>query len=127
MSSPSDFAKPVVKFDKLDDLPKKAHTPDAIMAAMKALHKMIHAQAKHYGGKHSKLLPAGIAENSLLKSIANGDPEELMEDGIDNTFEDAYLACSNLQKRLSHDQESMDMLLAIIEHVNKAFSLANKS
>lgn len=63
--SPSDFAPTEIKFKKLDDLPKngKAYTPAEIMAAMKVLHKMVHAQADAYGGKRSKLLPVGIAES----------------------------------------------------------------
>lgn len=65
--TPSNFAKPEIEFKKLDDLPGKgkgkAHTAKEIMHAMKVLHQMIHAQARAYGGKDSKLLPAGIAEN----------------------------------------------------------------
>jgi len=68
MSTPSDFAAPEIEFKKLDDLPGKGkgkpYTADEIMRAMKVLHKMIHAQAKHYGGKNSKLLQAGIAEEA---------------------------------------------------------------
>ncbi len=68
MSSPSNFAKPEIKFDKLDDLPNKGfgkpHSVEAVMKAMRVLHKMIHQQAEHYGGKDSKLLPAGIAEDA---------------------------------------------------------------
>jgi coenzyme F420-reducing hydrogenase alpha subunit len=61
--NPFDFVEPEVKFKKLDDLPKgRPHTPDEIMKAMHALHKMVHAQAAAYGGKHGKLLPVGITE-----------------------------------------------------------------
>lgn len=61
-ANPFDFAEPTIKFKKLDDLPKKPHSMADIDAAMKVLHKMVHAQAHAYGGKHGKLLPAGIAE-----------------------------------------------------------------
>lgn len=68
MSSPSNFAPAEIQFNKLDDLPNKGkgkpHTAADIMKAMKVLHQMIHKQAEHYGGKHSKLLPAGIAEEA---------------------------------------------------------------
>jgi len=68
MSTPSNFAAPEIKFKKLDDLPGKGkgkpHTAAEIMHAMKILHRMIHAQAEKYGGKDSKLLPAGIAEEA---------------------------------------------------------------
>lgn len=71
MGSPSDFAPSEIEFNKLDDLPNKGlgkpHTPEQIMAAMRVLHKMIHKQAEHYGGKDSKLLPAGIAESLLMQ------------------------------------------------------------
>jgi len=60
--NPFDFAEPVVKFKKLDDLPKKPNSTAGVDKAMKALHKMVHAQAHAYGGKHGKLLPVGIAE-----------------------------------------------------------------
>ena len=61
----SKWAPAEIDFKKLDDLPKgKPHTPDAVIKAMKALHQMIHAQAKAYGGKDSKLLPVGIAEDA---------------------------------------------------------------
>lgn len=64
-TSASFWAEPEVEFKKLDDLPKgKPHTPDAVIKAMKALHQMVHAQAKAYGGKDSKLLPVGIAEEA---------------------------------------------------------------
>lgn len=60
--NPFDFAAPVIKFNKLDDLPKKPHSIKDVQAAMKVLYKMVHAQAHAYGGKHGKLLPVGIAE-----------------------------------------------------------------
>ena len=69
MSSPSNWAKPIIKFDKLDDLPKKPYTPEEIMAAMKILYRQVHAQSEAYGGKDSKLLPVGIAE-SLHRQVA---------------------------------------------------------
>jgi hypothetical protein len=63
MSNASDWAPPEIDFDKLDDLPKgRPHTQQEVMAALKVLFKMIHAQARAYGGKNSKLLPVGIAE-----------------------------------------------------------------
>lgn len=61
--NPFDFAEPVVKFKKLDDLPKKPNSIADVDKAMKALHKMVHAQAHAYGGKHGKLLPVGITES----------------------------------------------------------------
>jgi hypothetical protein len=97
MGNPFDFAKPVIKFNKLDDLPKKPHTPQEVIAALKVLHKMVHAQADHYGGKHGILLPAQISEESLLSSLMNLkneadeakldaelDLEEAAEDLMDN-------------------------------------------
>jgi hypothetical protein len=69
----SKFAKPEIEFKKLDDLPGKGfgkpHTAAAVMAAMKVLHKMLHAQAAAYGGEDSKLLAAGIAEGLSFKSF----------------------------------------------------------
>jgi hypothetical protein len=70
MSTPSDFAEPEEEFKsykKLDDLPPrgaKLNSKDDVMKAMAVLHRMIHAQAKAYGGKNSKLLPVGIAEQA---------------------------------------------------------------
>lgn len=62
-ATPSDWAEPEILFTKLDDLPKgKPHTHDDVMRAMRALHKMVHAQAAAYGGKNSRLLPVGITE-----------------------------------------------------------------
>src|SRR5574343_394864 len=83
--NPFDFAKTESKFKKLDDLPKgKPNTASEVMNAMKALHKMVHAQAHTYGGKHGKLLPVGIAEQSLLKSfeVLEEDGENAMVDPI---------------------------------------------
>lgn len=87
MSSPSDFAKSEILFKLLDDLPKgKPYTHDEIMDAMKILFKMVHAQSDAYGGKNSKLLPAGIAERitfkqylSLLSEITNYQENTLLE------------------------------------------------
>lgn len=120
MSSPSNFAAPEVKFNKLDDLPGKgkgkAYSPAEIMKAMKVLHKMIHAQAKAYGGKHSKLLAAGIAEGSLLQSVAN---TELVEDDtVDQAMDEAYTAIEQLQE-LGTDE---DALLALITSLTKAIA-----
>lgn len=72
--SPSEFAPPEPEFaeyKKLDDLPKngKVHTAAEIMKAMAVLHRMVHAQAKAYGGKNSRLLAAGIAENCSFKTF----------------------------------------------------------
>lgn len=125
MSSPSDFAKSEIKFDKIDDLPKggKAATADQIMAAMRVLHKMIHAQAHAYGGKNSKLLPAGIAE-SLLKSVANVQLDEVSMASVDDDLEAAYMCCNRLQRRIN-DEESMELLLDIIRHINSALAKAH--
>ncbi len=71
--SPSNFSKPEIKFDKLDDLPNKGkgkpYTAAEIMKDMKVLNHMLHKQAEHYGGEDTKLLQAGIAEGSLLKHV----------------------------------------------------------
>ena len=129
MSSPSNFAEPEIKFNKLDDLPGKGlgkpHTPDQIMAAMKVLHKMIHAQARAYGGKNSKLLPAGIAEGGLMKSIANAELVDVLEESVDSEMELAYRTATDLQKILK-DKESVQLVLKLIGHINKALDLATK-
>lgn len=123
MSSPSDFAKSEIKFNKIDDLPKggKAATADQIMHAMRVLHKMIHAQAHAYGGKNSKLLPAGIAEGSLLKSVTNGRLDEVSTASVDDDLETAYMCCNRLLRRLE-DEESKEILLDIIKHINSSLS-----
>lgn len=65
----SRWAAPVISFKKLDDLPKnRPYTQVDVLKAMSALHKMVAAQAKAYGGKHSKLLPVGIAEAPTFKT-----------------------------------------------------------
>lgn len=123
MSSPSDWAPAEVKFKKLDDLPKgKPNTAAQVMQAMKALHRMIHAQAKAYGGTHSKLLPVGIAETSLLKSVAQLD--EIAPANVDDSLETAYMCCNRLQRHLSaaNDDEGLDLLLDILKHVNGALA-----
>lgn len=128
MSSPSDFAKPEIKFKKLASLPSdKPYSFADVMAAMKVLHKMIHAQAKAYGGKGSKLLQAGIAESALLKSIVNDDTEELLAEGIDDELDKAYAACIELQKHMDGDDKAMELLLDIIRHVNSALALFSKA
>lgn len=71
--NPFDFAAPVVKFKKLDDLPKKPHSAKDVQKAMHALHKMVHAQAHSYGGKNGKLLPVGITELKLGAKKSNDD------------------------------------------------------
>jgi hypothetical protein len=69
MSSPSAFKKSSVKFTRLSPMPKnRPYTIPEIEKALKALHKMVHDQAERYGGEHSELVKAGIAE-SLLKEI----------------------------------------------------------
>lgn len=125
MSSPSDWAKPVVKFKKLDDLPKgKPSTGDQVMAAMRALFKMVHLQSDMYGGKNSKLLPVGIAEQSLLKSFQQLD--EISTASVDDELEAAYMACNRLRRRISEldDQESMDLLLDVVTHLNAGLAKA---
>jgi hypothetical protein len=127
VSTPSDWAPAVVKFDKLDDLPKgKPNTGDQIMAAMRALHKMIHAQAHAYGGKNSKLLPVGIAEKSLLKSVANPQLDEIATASVDDNLEAAYMCCNRLQRHLAEqgDEEGLDLLLDIFTHVNKGLAVS---
>lgn len=125
MSTPSDFAKSDIKFDKIDDLPKgKVATADQIMAAMRVLNKMIHAQAKAYGGKNSKLLPAGIAEGTLLQSVAMQLDEEGTNASVSDDLEAAYMCCNRLQRRIKGDEESLMLLLDIIKHVNSALAKA---
>lgn len=127
MSSPSNFARPKVRFKRLDDLPNKGkgapHTADEIMAAMKVLHRMVHAQAAAYGGEHSKLLPVGIAEGGLLRQVAGGDPTERLEEGVDTELEAAYRTCETLRRRLGGDKVAMDLLLTVIQRVNRALRL----
>lgn len=123
MSTPSDWAPAEVEFDKLDDLPKgKPNTNDQIMNAMRVLHRMIHAQAKAYGGKKSKLLPVGIAETSLLKSVAQLD--EIATAGVDDSLETAYMCCNRLQRHLSNsgDEQGLDLLLDVFKHINSALA-----
>lgn len=129
MSSPSDFAAPEIEFKKLDDLPGKglgkAYTPDQIMAAMKVLHKMIHAQAKAYGGKNSKLLAAGIAEGSLLQTVTSAKLTDVVEESIDDEMEAAYQTATELQKHLT-DETSMKLVLKLIKHINTALAQTAK-
>jgi hypothetical protein len=128
VSTPSDWAPSEVEFKKLDDLPKgKPNTGDAVMAAMRALHKMIHAQAKAYGGKNSKLLPVGIAETSLLKSVSNVQLDEIATASVDDNLEAAYMCCNRLQRHLAEkgDEEGLDLLLEIFTHVNKALAVSH--
>lgn len=65
-TSASKFAAPAVKFKKLKA--GKLNTQDNVLAAMKTLHAMAQAQAKAYGGKHSKLLPVGITEAPTFRT-----------------------------------------------------------
>lgn len=128
MSTPSDWAAAEIEFKKLDDLPKgKPNTGDQVMAAMRALHKMIHAQAKAYGGKNSKLLPVGIAERSLLKQVAAGEQlDEIATASVDDNLEAAYMCCNRLQRHLAEkgDDEGLDLLLDIFTHVNKGLAVS---
>lgn len=132
MSSPSNFAKSEIKFDKLDDLPNKGkgkpHTSDEVMKAMAVLHKMIHAQAQHYGGKESKLLPAGIAEGSLMQQVSSFEEEHLSEaiGKLDHELDMAYKIANKLIKHFRHDEEGMKLLLALIGHINTALEEAHK-
>lgn len=132
MSTPSDFAKPEFEFNKLDDLPNKGkgkpHTADAIMKAMAVLHKMIHAQAKHYGGKDSKLLPAGIAEGSLMQQVAAFEEEYISEKSnvIDSEIEAAYRIANSLIKHMGDDEEGMHKLLDLIKHINRALDQSHQ-
>lgn len=123
MSTPSDWAEPEIDFKRLDDLPPGApHTQAAIMDAMRMLHKLVHAQAKAYGGKNSKLLQAGIAEGSLLRQVAGC---QLNEDySVRDSLDAAYMCCNRLQRHLGKvgDNESLTMLLEIIKHINLAIA-----
>ena len=129
MGTPSDFSKSVIKFKKLDDLPKGApHTADEVMKAMAVLHKMIHMQAQKYGGKKSKLLPAGIAENSLLQQVSLC--EEDLDEGIskiDHSLDAAYRTANTLMKRLEQDQKSMVLVLNLLKHLSAAIDEAHKN
>lgn len=123
MSTPSDWAKPVVKFKKLDDLPKGApSTGDQVMAAMRMLFKMVTKQSDMYGGKNSKLLPVGITETSLLKSFQNLD--EISTASVDDEMEAAYMACNRLRRRVAElgDDEAMNLLLDVVQHINIALA-----
>lgn len=122
MSSPHKFAKSKIKFNKIDDLPKDGipASQEQVMRAMSVLYKMIHAQSLAYGGKNSKLLPAGIAE-SLLKSVTNVQPE-ISEASIGDDLDAAYMCCDRLQRRLGGDEESVMLLLDTLVHVNRALS-----
>jgi hypothetical protein len=93
MGNPFDFAKPVIKFDKLDDLPKKPHTPEEVIKALQVLHKMVHAQADHYGGKNGKLLPAQIAEQSILAQLV----------GLSGDLQEAELDAAELVEQAAQD------------------------
>ena len=83
---------------------------------------MIHAQAKAYGGAHSKLLPVGIAEMPLLQSFAQLD--EIAPANVDDNLETAYMCCNRLQRHLlaANDEEGLDLLLDILKHVNGALA-----
>lgn len=123
MSTPSDWAKPVVKFKKLDDLPKgDPSTGEQVMNAMRALFKMVSKQSDMYGGKNSKLLPVGIAENSLLKSFQNLD--EVSTASVDDEMEAAYMACNRLRRRIGElsDDEAMQLLLDVVSYINIALA-----
>lgn len=128
--NPFDFAAPEVEFKKLDDLPGKGkgkpNTAADIMKAMAVLHKMIHAQAAAYGGKNSKLLPAGIAEGSLLQQVSAFEEEYLSEDKskIDFELEKAYKIASALVHVLAKnkDEDSLKKVLDLIAHINAALS-----
>jgi hypothetical protein len=125
--NPFDFAAPEIKFNKLDDLPKgKPNTADQVMQAMKALHKMVHAQAHAYGGTHGKLLPVGIAEQSLLKQFSMLDEDVERVDPIGSELDEAYNIAHSLVDHLAHekDDEGMQMLLKLITHINKALDLS---
>lgn len=126
MSSPSNWALSTIKFKKLDDLPKgKPHTSDAIMAAMRVLHRMIHAQAIAYGGKKSKLLPVGIAETSLLSQVSQLD--EISTASVDDNLEAACMCCNRLQRHLASrdDAEGMELLLDVFNYVNSSLAEAH--
>jgi hypothetical protein len=133
--TPSDFAKPEVEFNKLDDLPKgRPNTAAEVMKAMAVLHKMIHAQAKHYGGKNSRLLPAGIAEGSLLQQVSAYEEEHLSEADteadteVDAELDKAYACAQKLMHHMAkkHDEDGMIMVLELIKHVNRALDARSR-
>jgi hypothetical protein len=128
--NPFDFAAPVVKFKKLDDLPKgKPNTADQVMQAMKALYKMVHAQAHAYGGTHGKLLPVGIAENSLLKQFEIISETDEPADELGNELDEAYEQVNTLVDHFSEqgDEEGMKLVLKMITHITKAVDLSSGS
>jgi hypothetical protein len=123
VSSPSNWTKTPVKFHRLNDLPKgKPNTAAEVMVAMQALHKMVAAQAKAYGGKDSKLLKVGIAENSLLQSVTQLD--EIATAGVDENLETAFMCCNRLQRHLSEqqDEHGLELLLDVFKHINSALA-----
>jgi hypothetical protein len=124
MSTPSDWAAPVIKFKKLDDLPKGApNTADQVMVAMRALHKMVHAQALAYGGKNSKLLPVGITEAPLLQQVTR-QLDEVSTASVDDDMEAAYMACNRLCRRIAAtgDDEALELLHIVIEQINSSLA-----
>jgi hypothetical protein len=91
MASPSDFAPAIIKFKKLDSLPRgTVHSSDDVMKAMVVLHRMIHAQAQAYGGKNSKLLPVGIAEHCSFKTFLTLCEESKLIDSEKEHQKDLY-------------------------------------
>jgi hypothetical protein len=123
VSSPSNWSKTPVKFRRLNDLPKgKPNTGADVMAAMQALHRMVSAQAKAYGGEDSKLMKVGIAETSLLQSVTQLD--EIAMAGVDDNLEAAHMCCNRLQRHLSDakDEYGLELLLDIFKHVNSAIA-----
>lgn len=130
MSSPSNFSKPKIRFKKLNDLPKgRAYTGAEILAAMKVLNHMIHDQAKAYGGKESKLLPAGIAESLIQQAMIDEAATigDVIHD-VQKKLDEAYEKCNQLQTHLAknNDGEGMDMLHGVLASINSALAAVFK-
>lgn len=106
-------------FKKLDDLPKHPHSYKEIMKAMAELHRQATAQSHAYGGKNSKLLPVGIAENSLLQSV-NGTSAEDFDDLYDLIM--AEDSVQELAEFLAENDEAMKLLSKVLLSYAKVFS-----
>ena len=114
------------KFKKLDDLPKgKPNSYEDVMKAMAVLFKMVTRQSHAYGGKNSKLLPAGIAETSLLRSVTSTELHEDEETArlLDLAYERADKLKDHLKK--NNDEEGARMLSALLQMLGASVAAAD--
>jgi hypothetical protein len=131
--NPFDFAKPIIKFKKLDDDGKgkenKPYTHDEVMAALAVLHKMIHAQAEHYGGMNGKLLQAGVVEGSLLQQVSSAEFIVESGDELEDKLQEMYKAANDLLRRIAglEDRGAIQMLVKLINSITNAVQLAQKT